>query len=92
MYDEPVDSDHGVDVKIMFPGDGVIRIESARLFADADGSPCRRFVGRVFLAQEIDGVVIAPATADGVTPAMELRFDATQYSQRQVLEHVAETL
>jgi heavy metal translocating P-type ATPase len=94
MYDEPVGSDVscGVDVKIMFPGDGVIRIESARLFADADGPLCRRFVGRVFLAPEIDAVVIAPATAEGVTPAIELRFDATQYSPRQVLEHVAALL
>lgn len=41
-----------------------------------------------FLALEIDGVVIAP----GSTPAIELRFDATQRGQRQVLEHVAELL
>ena len=92
MYDEPVGSDRGVDVKIMFPGDGVIRIESAWLFADADGALCRRFVGRVFLAPEIDAVAIVPATAERVTPAIELRFRATQYSQRQVLEQVAEML
>jgi heavy metal translocating P-type ATPase len=94
MYDEPVGSDVscGVDVKIMFPDDGIIRIESARLFADSDGSSCRRFVGRVFLATEIESVVIASAIAEGVTPAIELRFDATQYSSRQVLERVAALL
>ncbi|HKM68808.1 MAG TPA: heavy metal translocating P-type ATPase [Stellaceae bacterium] len=94
MYDEPVGSDvcPAVDVRIVFPGDGVIRIESARLFADSDGLPCRRFIGRVFLAPEIDGAVIARAMAEGATPAIELRFDAAQYSPRQVLEHVAALL
>src|SRR5271169_1741462 len=91
MYDAPVGRDvsPNVDVKIVFPENGVIRIESARLFAEPDGSLCRRFVGRVFLAPEIDSVVIAPTMAEGVTPAIELRFDATQYSQRLVLEQVA---
>src|SRR5271166_1496760 len=94
MYDEPVGSDvcPAVDVRIVFPGDGVIRIESARLFADSDGLPCRRFIGRAFLAPEIDGAVIARAMAEGATPAIELRFDAAQYSPRQVLEHVAALL
>src|SRR6516225_3620712 len=94
MYDEPVGRDvcAGVDIKIVFPDDGMIRIESARLFADSDGSSCRRFVGRVFLATEIESVVIASAIAEGVTPAIELRFDATQYSSRQVLERVAALL
>jgi Cu2+-exporting ATPase len=94
MYDEPAGSDActGVDIKIVVPGDGIIRIESPRLFADGDGSPCRRFVGRVFLATEIESVVIASAIAEGVTPAIELRFDATQYSPRHVLERVAALL
>jgi heavy metal translocating P-type ATPase len=94
MYDEPVGSDvcPGVDVRIVFPGDGGIRIESARLFADSDGLLSRRFVGRVFLAPEIDSAVIRTATAEGVTPAIELRFEATQFSPRQVLERVAALL
>ena len=94
MSDEPVGADvsPGVDIKIVLPDDGTIRIESARLFAEPDGLLCRRFVGRAFLAPEIDSVVIAPAMAESVTPAIELRFDATQYSPRQVLEHVAALL
>ena len=36
--------------------------------------------------------MIASAIAEGVTPAIELRFDATQYSSRQVLERVAALL
>ena len=35
---------------------------------------------------------VAVAMAEGVRPAIELRFDATQYSQRQVLERVAALL
>jgi Cu2+-exporting ATPase len=82
-----------VDVKILLPEDGVIRIESARLFAEPDGLLCRRFVGRVFLAPEIDSVVIVGSPpSGGVKPAIELHFDATQYSQRQVIEHVAAVL
>src|SRR5271166_2866765 len=94
MYDEPVGSHifPRVDVRIVLPDNGVIRIESAQLFADPEGLLCRRFVGRVFLAPEIDSAVIASATAEGLTPAIELRFDATQYSQRQVLERVANPL
>ena len=94
MYDAPVGSHiyPRVDVRIIFPDNGVIRIESARLFADPEGLLCRRFVGRVFLAPEIDSAVIACATAEGVTPAIELRFDATRYSPHQVLEQVAALL
>ena len=77
-----------VNVKVLLPADGVIRVESARLFGEPDSPLCRQFVERAFLALEIDGVVIAP----GSTPAIELRFDATQRGQRQVLEHVAELL
>ena len=81
-----------LDVKIVFPDDDTIRFESERLCAEPDGLLCRRFVGRAFLAPEIDRAVIDPATAEGVTPAIELRFDATQYSPRQILERVAALL
>jgi hypothetical protein len=73
------------DVRILFPEDGIIRIESAQMFADPDGPLCRRFVARSFQAPEIEGVLIAPAPV----PAIELQFDATQRGQRQVLEHIA---
>ena len=76
------------DIRILFPGDGIIRVESARMFADPDGPLCRRFVEHSFQAPEIEGVVIAPAPV----PAIELHFDATQRGQRQVLEHVAALL
>ena len=62
------------DVRILFPEDGIIRVESAQMFADADGPLYRRFVARSFQAPEIEGVLIAPAPV----PAIELQFDATQ--------------
>ena len=55
------DAAPGIDIRILFPEDGIIRIESAQLFADPDGPLCRRFVERSFQAPEIEGVVIAPA-------------------------------
>jgi len=90
MHDEAVANEvsSAVDVKVLLPGDGVIRVESRRLFSEPDAPLCRRFVERAFLAPQIDGVVLAP----GAIPAIELRFDAAHYSQRQVLEHVAAVL
>jgi len=76
------------DVRILFPEDGIIRVESAQMFADPDGPLCRRFVERSFEAPEIEGVLIAPAPM----PAIELQFDATQRGQRQVLDHLAALL
>src|SRR5215813_9514475 len=94
MHGEPADGELSprVDVRVGCPDNGVIRIESALLSADADGLLCRRFVGRVLLAPEIDSVVITPAIAKENTTAIELQFDATQYSPRQVLELVAALL
>jgi hypothetical protein len=61
------------DVRILFPEDGIIRIESAQMFADPDGPLCRGFVARSFQAPEIEGVLIAPAPV----PAIELQFDCS---------------
>jgi hypothetical protein len=55
------------DIRVLLPEDGVIRVESARLFSDPDSPLCRRFVERACLTKEIEGVAIAP----GPTPAIE---------------------
>ncbi len=95
MFDQPVAEGMRpcVDVEILLPDEGVIRVASGALFAEPDGSLCRRFVQRAFAAEEIEAVVIAgsPKAGNG-KPAAELRFDARQYSRRQVLEHVAALL
>ena len=90
MHDEAVAYEEGpaADVKISLPADGIIRVESRWLFGEPDAPLCRRFVERAFLAPQIESVVLAPARI----PAIELRFDATQYSQRQVLEQLAALL
>jgi len=90
MDDEAAGTDTApcFDVTILFPEDGIIRVESARIFADPDRPLCRRFVECAFQAPEIEGVLIAPAPV----PAIELRFDATQRGQRQVLDHLAALL
>jgi Cu2+-exporting ATPase len=77
-----------VDVKILFPADGIIRVESAPMFAGADGPLCRRFVQRACQAAEIEGLVITPVSV----PTIELKFEATQRGQRQVPEHLAALL
>jgi heavy metal translocating P-type ATPase len=94
MHGEPAGSDlcPYVDVRIDCLDNGVIRIESARLFADPDDLLCRGLVGRVLLAPEIDSVVITPAIAEENAPAIGLQFDTTRYSPRQVLEQVAALL
>src|SRR5260370_26087580 len=82
-----------IDIEILLPGNGVIQVESRHLFAEPEGPLCRRFVESAFLAAEIDAVIIAdPTKARSATPVAELRFDATRYSCRQVLERVAALL
>ena len=90
MEHEAADADGApcFDIRILFPEDGVIRVESAQMFADPDGPLCRRFIECAFQAPEIEGVLIGPAPV----PAIELQFDAAQRGQRQVLDHVAALL
>jgi heavy metal translocating P-type ATPase len=76
------------DVRVLFPAPGVIRVEHASLFADADSDLCRGFLRRVLLAPEVDDAAILPAA----TPAAELRFDASRHPRKTVLEKVAALL
>ena len=96
MFDQPVAEGMRPCCRRRDPAprdEGVIRVASGALFAEPDSSLCRRFVQRAFAAEEIEAVVIAgsPKAGNG-KPAAELRFDARQYSRRQVLEHVAALL
>ena len=78
-----------VDVALSFPRPGVIRVQSAALFAEPDNAECRRFLQCVFAAgQEVGGATLNRDSA----PAAELRFDARRHSLRDVLARLAEAL
>jgi heavy metal translocating P-type ATPase len=68
-------------IKIALPADGLIRVESAILFARADSPHCRRFLERVFCAPEIRGAVIIPRDK----PSIDLLFDAALSRPRDLL-------
>ncbi|HEY4044995.1 MAG TPA: heavy metal translocating P-type ATPase [Rhodopila sp.] len=85
---DPREPAPGADVEIVLAVDGVIRVESALLFAKADSLLCRRFLERVFLAPEIDSVAIS---ARGI-PSADLRFDPWRYRVREVLRRLAALL
>ena len=77
-----------VDVRVVSPAEGVIRVESALLFAKADGHHCRRFLERVFLAPEIHSAAITASAK----PYVDLHFDAKRHRRRDVLRRLATLL
>jgi heavy metal translocating P-type ATPase len=88
----------GPDMKIVFPGTGVIRVESVVLFAAPDEVLCQRFLQAALLLPAIDAAIIAPTTgvsgSAGVakTPCIDLCFDEGQHSRKSVLERLASLL
>ena len=86
MYDAPIAA--APEVKIVFPGPGVIRVVSASLFAEPDDESCRSLVRRALLAPEIEHVVISPAAV----PTMDLRFDDARHGVKAVLQRVADLI
>src|SRR5271168_4114638 len=78
----------GPDMKVVFPGAGVIRIESVRLFAAPDDDLCQRFLQAVLLLPAIDGAIIAPMK----TPCVDLCFDEGRHNRKNVLERLASLL
>jgi Cu2+-exporting ATPase len=59
-----------LDLCVSFPSRGVIRLQSRSLFADAEHPSCRRFLERVFGADEIGSVTIT----GGASPQAELHY------------------
>jgi heavy metal translocating P-type ATPase len=76
------------DLRIGFPGAGIIRIESAWLFGAPDHDLCRRFLQIVLLSPAIEGAEIAPAR----TPYVDLRFDESRHRRKSLLERLASLL
>ncbi len=74
-----------LDISVLFPSPGVIRLQSRTLFGDVEGPECRRFLERVFQAEEISHVTIM----GGDAPQAELRYCSRSFSLRNVAERVS---
>ena len=74
-----------LDISVLFPSPGVIRLRSRSLFGDVEGPECRRFLERVFQAEEISDVTIM----GGDAPQAELRYCSRSFSLRDVAKRVS---
>ncbi len=72
------------DPRVSFPSPGVIRVHNRALFADADGSACRTFLERVFLAEGVRSVSIR----GGRAPFAEIRHAPDADGSMAVLERI----
>ena len=72
----------------MFPEVGVIRVESARMFGAPDEHLCRRFLQAVLRLRVIEEATLVPSK----TPSVELRFDGSRHSRKNVLGYLASAL
>ena len=77
-----------MDLAVTFPNQGVIRLRSRALFQDPDGSVCRRFLERVFQADEITDVTLK----GGADPQAELRFCPRTHGLGDVVNRLASFL
>jgi heavy metal translocating P-type ATPase len=77
-----------LDISVSFPCAGIIRLRSRSLFGDAENPMCRRFLERVFLAEEISNVTIT----GGDVPQADLYYCPTTFSVRDIVARVAALL
>jgi heavy metal translocating P-type ATPase len=80
------------EMKLIFPGAGVIRVESAQLFAAPDGEACKRFLQAALQLPAIDAAILTPVKASMNTPCVDLCFDVTLHQRKTVLEGLASLL
>lgn len=71
-----------MELSVAFPAEGVIRVRSPQLFSNPDNEAYRRFLDRVFQAQEVSGVTIQNGEA-------ELRYCPKTYSLKHVVNKVS---
>jgi Cu2+-exporting ATPase len=76
------------DLAVSFPARGVIRLSSHTLFGDTDCPTCRRFIERVFQAEEVSDVTITA----GDRPHAELRYCPKTRALQSVVNRVASFL
>lgn len=77
-------------IRVAFPEAGVIRVESAKMFAFSalDGALCRRFLQAALGLAAVEDATFAPAR----TPCVDLRYDSSRYRRRSVLDQLAQAL
>ena len=80
------------EMKLVFPGAGVIRVESAQLFAAPDGEACKRFLQAALQLPAIDAAILTPVKTPMNTPCVDLCFDVTLHQRKTVLEGLASLL
>ena len=73
-----------LDLAVTFPSRGLIRLQSRSMFGDADGKDCRRFLERVFQAEEISNVTLV----GGDAPHAELRYCPETSTLQDVVRRV----
>ncbi len=71
-----------MDLTVVFPAEGVIRLRSRQLFGNPDAPTSRDFLERVFQAEEVTNVTIKSGEA-------ELRYCPKTYSRKEVVNRVA---
>lgn len=76
------------DPRVSFPSPGVIRVHNRALFGDTDGSACRTFLERVFLAAGVSSVSIR----GGRAPYAEIRHAPDAGGSMAVLERIVALL
>jgi Cu2+-exporting ATPase len=77
-----------LDISVSFPAAGLIRLRSRALFGNADDPVCRRFLERVFQADQISSVTIR----NGNLPHADLRYPPAAFSPPDVVKRVVSLL
>ena len=79
---------NALDLSVSFPSRGVILLQSRSLFEDADNPTCRRFLERVFQAEEIANVTIT----EGSAPKAELHYCPKTTTLQKVVSRIVGVL
>ena len=77
-----------MDVKISFPGQGTIRVESRSLFADPQAEECKRFVESVFHANEIQAIRLHTVP----TPCVDISYCTKSTTAHSLLERLSQLI
>jgi hypothetical protein len=76
-----------MSIRVTFPKAGHIKVHGP-IFADASSEECRRFIERVFEAEEVEHVTLA----GGEEPGAVLRFATQKTTAARLLAKLSERL